>query len=99
MTAIHLLVSWAAADARETEVNNRRDSSDAWESIISVGSNLRLPGVVAGETYEIRARHWNRRGVAGEWSATHDNTIDGDLTPPGQMTSLRPEPASRWIPC
>ena len=70
VTTIHLLVSWAAADARETEVNNRRDSSDAWESIISVGSNLRLPGVVAGETYEIRARHWNRRGVAGEWSAS-----------------------------
>ena len=88
VTAIHLLVSWAAADARETEVNTRRDSSDAWESIISVGSNLRLPGVVAGETYEIRARHWNRRGVAGEWSAIHSNTIDGDLTPPGQMTSF-----------
>ena len=82
VTAIHLLVSWSDSDARETEINIRRGSSDAWESIISVGSNLRLPGVVAGETYEIRARHWNRRGVAGEWSASHSNTIDGDLTPP-----------------
>ena len=88
VTAIHLLISWATSDARETEINIRRDSSDAWESIISVGSNLRLPGVVAGETYDIRARHWNRRGVAGEWSGVQQNTIDGDLTPPGQMTSF-----------
>ena len=89
VTAIHLLITWDAADARETEINIRTNLPGAvWESIISVGSNLRVPGVVAGEGYQIRARHWNRRGVAGAWSAVHANTIDGDLTPPGQMTSF-----------
>ena len=89
VTAIHLLISWDASDARETEINIREKvAAGAWESIISVGSNLRLPGVVAGAIYQVRARHWNRRGVAGEWTAIHENTVDGDLTPPGQMTSL-----------
>ena len=103
VTAIHLLITWDAADARETEINIRTNLPGAvWESIISVGSNLRVPGVVAGEGYQIRARHWNRRGVAGEWSAVHANTIDGDLTPPGQMTSfdLSPLPGgyrATWV--
>ena len=89
VTAIHLLISWDASDARETEINIReKAATTAWESIISVALNLRVPGVVAGETYQIRARHWNRRGVAGEWSAIHENAVDGDLTPPGQVTSF-----------
>ena len=94
VTVIHLLVSWDAADAREIEINvrTRFGFGSVWDSFISVGLNLRVPGVVAGETYRIRGRHWNRRGVAGEWSATHENTIDGDLTPPGQMPSLGLDP-------
>ena len=92
-TTIHLLVVWDAANARETEINIRRKVAGAeWESLISVGLSLRVPGVVAGDTYEVRARHWNRRGVAGEWSLAHENAIDGDLTPPGQMPSLSLSP-------
>ena len=92
-TVVHLLVTWSAAAARETEVETREkaaagDADAAWESGVSAGANFRLPGVAAGATYQIRARHWNQQGVAGEWSEIIEETIDGDLTPPGPVTDL-----------
>ena len=41
-----------------------------------------------GSTYEIRARHVNQYGVAGDWSNVIENTIDGDTGPPGLSTGL-----------
>ena len=51
--------------------------------------------------YEIRARHWNQRGVAGDWSAILEHTVSGDLTPTGPVTGLvvTPEPGgflAKW---
>ncbi len=92
-TVIHLLVSWSAAAVRETEVETREkavagNEEAAWESGISAGGNFRLAGVTAGKTYQVRARHWNQRGVAGDWSTIVERTVGGDLTPPGAVADL-----------
>ena len=83
---IYLLASWTGTATLETEVQIRKKTpQDNWESVITASNNARFPGVIAGETYELQARHWNRSGVAGDWSALIENTVDGDLTPPSPV--------------
>ena len=83
---IYLVASWTGSAIQETEVQIRRKTPQGdWETVFSPANNARFPGVVAGETYELQARHWNRSGVAGEWSDIIENTVDGDLTPPAPV--------------
>ena len=90
----YLLVTWTATVAGSTEVEVREKPASAvatepaWESGISASNSFRYAGVVVDKTYEIRARHWNQFGVAGEWSSTIEYTVGGDLTPPGASTNL-----------
>lgn len=90
--AVYLLVRWDAATARETEVRIRKkpagDEVSISESGVSLSDSFRYAPVAVGETYQIRARHWSQRGVAGVWSEIVEQTIDGDLTPPGAVTDL-----------
>ena len=61
----------------------------AWQPVGMVaGNRFRYPGVIVGKTYQVRARHRNQRGVAGEWSAVVERQVGGDLTPPGPVTGL-----------
>ena len=100
-TVVYLLVTWTAEAIGETEVEVREKpdagatDEPAWKSGVSPGNSLRYPGVTAGKTYEIRARHVNFLGVAGDWSPVVEHTVGGDVTPPGAPTGLdvdfRPE--------
>ena len=100
-TVVYLLVTWTAEAVGETEVEVREKPAagatdePAWKSGVSPGNSLRYPGVTAGKIYEIRARHVNFLGVAGDWSPVVEHTVGGDLTPPGAPTGLdvdfRPE--------
>ena len=92
---IQLHISWTAVAVRETEVEVREKPAagatdePAWQSGVSVGNRFRYPNVADGKTYQIRARHWNRHDVAGEWSATIEHTVEGDLEPPAAPTNLQ----------
>lgn len=92
VTSVHLLVTWTASAASLTEVQVRQKvtsgDENEWESGSTNGNRYRVPGVVKGSTYEIRARHVNQYGVAGDWSNVLENTIDGDTAPPGLSTGL-----------
>ncbi len=96
-TAVHLVISWTAQAVRETEVEVREKPADPlpagesdpqWESGLGSGSSFRYPGVTSGKTYQIRARHVNRHGVAGEWSDVIERLVGGDLIPPAAPTGL-----------
>ena len=83
-----LVISWNAEAVIQTEIQIREKiSGSSWESTIVSGIKHSLP-VVAGKTYEYRARHYGISGVAGEWTDIQENTIDGDLTPPAAPTDL-----------
>ena len=92
VTIIHLVVTWntAAALFTEVEIREKVTSGDEneWESGSTNGNRYRVAVVVKGSTYEIRARHVNQYGVAGDWSAVIENTVDGDTDPPGLSTGL-----------
>lgn len=92
VTIIHLVVTWntAAALFTEVEIREKVTSGDEneWESGSTNGNRYRVGSVVKGSTYEIRARHVNPYGVAGDWSNVIENTIDGDLMPPGPPTEF-----------
>lgn len=62
-----------------------------------------FPGVLAGQVYEVRARHINRFEVVGEWTEWVEREIGGDLMPPALIEdfTLMPLPGgyiARWTP-
>ena len=90
----YLLLTWNAAAVRNTGGGVREKpaagatSEPAWESGSSPSNSFRYSGITIGKTYQIRARHWSQRGVAGDWSAMIEHTVGGDLDPPGSPTDL-----------
>ena len=80
--SVYLVVTWDTKAGVSTEIRFRRKVTGAtWEYGASQGPRWRVSGVVAGNTYEIEARHRNRSDVAGEW-ASLEHTVGGDLTLP-----------------
>lgn len=59
-----------------------------WAYLTTNGTEVRVPGVITGHTYEYEARHVIFEGFVSDWVAGLPNTIDGDLTPPGNPTNL-----------
>ena len=89
---IRLEASWDRSQNPTTEVQGRikvaqGQTENPWLPFITTPNNTKatLENVKAGDTYEIRARHWSIDNVESPWSATIENQIDGDLTPPGDL--------------
>ena len=59
----------------------------AWIYRESTGRPVRYDDVAEGVTYEIQARYETPGGLLGPWTSGADNTIDGDVTPPGAIVA------------
>ena len=85
---VQLVVTWTGAPVPRTEVEIRPVTTTNSQLQVSVSERVVFTPVDIGVTYEIRARHYNRQDVAGDWSDWIQNTIDGDLTPPADPTGV-----------
>ena len=59
------------------------------KAVALTGSTASFAPVRVGETYEVRARHFNSENFYGPWTTWVQNLIDGDLTPPEDPRGLR----------
>ena len=69
-----------------TEAEYRKQGTENWQAL-GVGERLVLSGVVAGATYEVRARSHNVLGLVSSW-AEASRQVAGDSAPPGDIVSL-----------
>ena len=89
--AVRLEGSWDRSESPITQVQARiKTPAGDWQDMISGPSGIKayLDNVTIGETYQLRARHWSYDHVESPWTALIENTIDGDLTPPGNITGF-----------
>ena len=89
--AVRLEGSWDRSESPVTQVQARiKTPAGDWQDMIvgPSGSKAYLDNVTIGETYQLRARHWSYDHVESDWTALIENTIDGDLTPPGAITGF-----------
>ena len=88
---VRLDVGWDRADSIATEVQARiKTPQGEWQPLVSNanGISASLHGVEVGKTYQIRARHFSKDNIGSNWVNADENTIDGDLTPPGPITNF-----------
>ena len=86
---IKLHATWDRSEHPVTEVQGRiKTPQGKWQPFVTNQYNTRaaLEGVIADETYEIRARHWSSDNVPSNWSSIIEDTIDGDLEKPGSIS-------------
>ena len=89
--SIRLDATWTRSESPITEVQARiKTPQGDWLPFITSPNNTRatLENVIAGETYEIRARHWSIDNVSSNWTAIIENTIDGDLVAPSAVSDF-----------
>ena len=84
---ISILTRWLNSPFT-THVEMRRRGQSAVETATSVTNNTAFASVVAGQTYELRARHANHAGYFGAWTAWIPCEVTGDLTPPADPVGV-----------
>ena len=86
---VSLVVDWTLAPVFQTEIEIRQTGeTDLLDTITSITTQARWPGVAVGESYDYRARHLARDGYAGAWTTWGTRIIGGDLTAPANPANL-----------
>lgn len=80
------LTALSDAFISSTEIRYRLQGDETWQAAGS-GDVVAIPGVVAGQVYEVEARVLNALGVASSW-AHAERQIIGSAIPPGDVAQL-----------